>query len=511
MMPMLQDPIEGTRHFARFTLPNGDTVDGEFLLDGPQTGVILYVDGLYSPRSVDFATLHADLPAHRCLSFLKCIALSGDASHSGTGRQIQRLHLFPHFAILGSRTFSPDARIRRLGVVPDDFASIYYDFDAFGFDLAPEEHIGRILETFEARIGRRVDPGDRPIIAYFTGRRSLFSANTAFGRVSARHLADRPITGGGPRGVTIYNAVMTDLDFDPPVTFDQAIDNLGSVLGFLELIAGRRQNLLRTELELDLPENGPGSIFKVYWSSPPSRPTVADERSPHPADLPLNGGVQPLEFAEILERWLAADYKRRDAREQFSGGFSKGNLYDVDRLVSSANMFDILPASAAPKDVELTDDLRKAKAKAQEIFGALPQSIERDSVLSALGRIGTASLKHKVGHRGKIVLAEAGERFPDLILVLEKAVNCRNHYVHGSSAKIDYRGHFFETVSFFAQTLEFVFAASDLIEAGWKIGPWLQQGTSMSHPFGTYRVAHRDSLQALKTLLATAAKEAPES
>ena len=207
-MSMLQDPIEGTRHFARFTLPNGSTVDGEFLLDGPQTGVVVYVDRLYSPRSVDFATLHADLPADRCLSFLKCIALSGDASHSGAGRQIQRLHLFPHFAILGSRTFSPDARIRRLGVVPDDFASIYYDFDAFGFDLAPQEHIGRILDTFEARIGRQVDLGDRPMIAYFTGRRSLFSANTAFGRVSARHLADQPITGGGPRGVRIDNAVM---------------------------------------------------------------------------------------------------------------------------------------------------------------------------------------------------------------------------------------------------------------------------------------------------------------
>jgi hypothetical protein len=145
---MLQDPIEGTKHFARFTLPNGDTVDGEFLLDGPQTGVILYVDRLYSPRSVDFATLHADLPANRCLSLLKCIALSGDTSHSGAGRQIQRVHLYPHFVTLGSRAFSPDAPICRLGVVADDFAPIYYDFDAFGFDLAPEEHIGKILDSY---------------------------------------------------------------------------------------------------------------------------------------------------------------------------------------------------------------------------------------------------------------------------------------------------------------------------------------------------------------------------
>jgi hypothetical protein len=66
-------------------------------------------------------------------------------------------------------------------------------------------------------------------------------------------------------------------------------------------------------------------------------------------------------------------------------------------------------------------------------------------------------------------------------------------------------------VCFFTQTLEFVFAASDLLDAGWAIGPWLQQGTTMSHPFGIYRVAYQNSLQALKTLLGTAISDAPES
>jgi hypothetical protein len=87
-------------------------------------------------------------------------------------------------------------------------------------------------------------------------------------------------------------------------------------------------------------------------------------------------------------------------------------------------------------------------------------------------------------------LREAGglfrELFPDLILVLEEAVNCRNHYVHGTPSKIDYRNHFFESVAFFTETLEFVFAASDFIEAGWSITDWLKKGTTGSHPFGTY-------------------------
>ena len=151
----------------------------------------------------------------------------------------------------------------------------------------------------------------------------------------------------------------------------------------------------------------------------------------------------------------------------------------------------------------------KRRTDAQQIFKALPRSIERDSVLNALGRLGTATLKHKARHRAQILLAEAGERFPDLMLVLEQAVDCRNHYVHGSLAKIDYRNHFFETVPFFTDSLEFVFAASDLIEAGWSIKPWLQRGTSMSHAFGSYCVEYGHRLRALKALLDDATKDAP--
>ncbi len=441
------------------------------------------------------------------MSFLNCI-IEGEGGYSAQGRQTHEVRLHPHFATLGARAFCPDDGICRLGVVVDDFAAIYYDFHAFGVDLDAKEHIGAILETLHAKVGHRVEPGDQPVIAYFTGRSRLFSANAPFGRVSAGHRVSYGT--GGPGGVRISNAVMTNLEFDPPTTFEQAIENLEPVYAFLHLIAGRRQNLTRIDLELDAPKNRPDlNNLQVYWSSPPNRPIVAGERGPSPTDLPLNGGIQPTEFAELLERWLAVHHERRDARLQFSDGFSKGDRYDYGRLVSSANMFDILPASAVPKDVDLPKDLQAARTEARRLFRALPQSIERDSVLGALGRLRTANLKHKARHRGQIVLAAAPGHFPDLILVLEEAINCRNHYVHGTPANIDYRGNnFFETVPFFTDTLEFVFAASDLIEAGWKIKPWLEAPTAMSHPFGSYRVSYNERLRALKARFEAAASGA---
>ena len=66
---------------------------------------------------------------------------------------------------------------------------------------------------------------------------------------------------------------------------------------------------------------------------------------------------------------------------------------------------------------------------------------------------------------------------------------------------------FFETVAFFTQTLEFVFAASDLIDAGWSFMGWFKKGTTGSHPFGNYCSYYADKLRALKTLVdATASK-----
>jgi hypothetical protein len=89
LTPMPQDPIEGTKHFARFTRPNGEAVDGEFLLDGPQTHVILYLDRPSFEPPGEFSTLHADLPAGRWLSFLRCVRLGAEISRTGAERQNQ--------------------------------------------------------------------------------------------------------------------------------------------------------------------------------------------------------------------------------------------------------------------------------------------------------------------------------------------------------------------------------------------------------------------------------------
>jgi hypothetical protein len=87
-------------------------------------------------------------------------------------------------------------------------------------------------------------------------------------------------------------------------------------------------------------------------------------------------------------------------------------------------------------------------------------------------------------------------RFPELELVVDQAIDCRNYYVHGSGTKIDYSRNT-DLVTFFTDTLEFIFAASDLVESGWDITAWANQGTTCSHPFGRYLIDYQGELCAL--------------
>jgi hypothetical protein len=65
--------------------------------------------------------------------------------------------------------------------------------------------------------------------------------------------------------------------------------------------------------------------------------------------------------------------------------------------------------------------------------------IARLSILSDLARVKKSKLKHKIRHRAQFVSSALGARFDELTLVTDEAVDCRNHYVHGSEPSFDYQ------------------------------------------------------------------------
>ncbi len=500
------ESFENYRKSGTFIVAAGTEVQGDLILKGSKTSLDLFSKDLFSTHDIPDACIHGVLHDRTRVSLINCITTQGPGSGSRGGEHYHFSRVFPHFVIFGDEHITAtDRKITNVSFQVDDASTLFYDFDAFGEVIDAGPHMVRVLDERRHKYGRDVTVGDHPMLFYFTGKYEIFKAETALGTVTAEH---RPsITFPGPHGIKLDNKIYVNIAFKESATIDEAVTAVYTLLRFLEIIAGRPQVVLHLVFVIPGPGDSP-QILNVYGSMLPSRDSDDTERTPHPADLPIQAAHTPEYFANVLTTWLARDHEWRGARFRFSTAFSLQRRFNIDRLVGAANMFDILPVSAVPADVPLTKELKEAKRVCREVFEALPSSPERDSVLNALDRLGKVSLKHKalkhkIRARAKLILDRIPTRFPELGLVIDEAVNCRNYFVHGSKAKMDYTVEF-DQVIFFTEALEFIFAASDLIECGWDIEQWSKQDSAMSHPFDRFRFDYELHLKDLKRALGAA-------
>lgn len=480
-----------------FTIAPGRHVHGELTLASRRTALHLHDKDFFWTRDTRYLTgvLH-DLTK---VSLIDCVTIESTQSSRSDGGGYHSANIFPHFVVLGDQHIAPEEKtITEVHFVIDDASTLFYDFDAFGSVIDARPFIEQIVGA-DAR-NRKIVTGPDPQILYFTGKREIFAIETVIGRISASHNPSRTLI-GGPEGVQLRNTIFTTIAFKEPVLFEVAISQSATLLAYSGMLVGRPQNLRELLLHIGSDRERP-VILRVHCSHGPKRNRTNEAKRPHPADALINGGMEPEVFSRVMAGWLGRQQEWRDARARFFGVFAKQRSYDIDRLIGAANMFDILPASVVAPEAPLTDEQKIARLEARRIFRALPKSPERDSVLGSLGRLGKSNLKQKVRHRAQVIIDAAGERFPELSTGTDEAVNCRNYYVHGGERRLDYDANFVDTVAFFTDTLEFVFAASDLIESGWDIKAWSEIPTSMSHPFGQYRVNYAGHLQRLKALLA---------
>lgn len=483
------------RKSGLFRVSSDVEVPGELSLKGGATSLDLYSTSFFNTHaSEDIAgTLHDRTK----VSLINCVTMSGPGIGTRGEERYHFSSVFPHFALFGDEHItSADRKVVEVNFVVDDAPEIFYDFDTFGSVIDARPHMERIAEAKES--GRMIEIGEHPLIFYFTGRHDIFSVETAIGKISATHGISYTLP--GPEGIHVQNTIRVNITFPTGQTVDDAIAAVIDTLRFLEVVAGRPQNIVELVFRLAASTDEHPRTLDTYWSLPPRREKDDESGKPHPADLPLQAGIAPEKFATVMARWLERHDEWRIARARYATAAAHQTRYGTDRLVGAANMFDILPASACPAVLELSPTLDRARDAARESFRALPSSPERESILNALGRIGKPTLKRKVRSRVKLIMDTVGAKFPDLELVTDQAVDCRNFYVHGTPGKFSYGVHA-DQPTFFTDTLEFVFAASDLIEAGWDIAEWIKQGTTMSHPFGRYYVGYAERLAALKKLL----------
>jgi hypothetical protein len=489
------DKSEETKQAGRFTF-SGKELHGELTLAGANTSLYLHDKEHFNTRVIPDGCITGVLHDLTKISLIDCIAMAGTGYTRRGNERYFGAKIFPHYVICGDEHIHPaDETISEISFVMDDASTLFYDFDAFGSLIDANPFIEQIVHANNP--DRPILTGPHPQILYFTGKYEIFSIDTVFGKISASHNPSGNF--GGPGGIRLDNAISVTIAFENQIRFHDAMVRMSTLLSYLGLLVGRPQNLIKIGLRIKSDNEIP-EILMVICSMPPHRDSSNTGREPHPSSVLLDVIRKPQEFSQVTANWLAKQQSWHDARMRFFASYSQQRSFTIDRLIGAANMFDILPTSAIPSEAQLTENLRTAKDAARKIFSPLPPSPERDSILGALGRIGKSNLKQKIRYRAGLLTDVLPNSFPELVVACDEAVNCRNHYVHGSKPSFDYSSNF-DVAFFFIETLEFVFGASDLIEAGWDIKSWVEKEGLWSHPFGEYHRNYSTHLNHLKSLL----------
>lgn len=490
-----------SRHLGTYSLQADNHLLGELRINGRKTLLRLLSSDVI-PLLEKATTLHGEFQDLQKVTCLQCVPNSSGSTSGKDGQQSHYADLFPHFVAIGDQHLQPEeCCIEAIYFTVDDIESIFYDFDAFGHVIDSKPLIEAVAAA--NRLEREIPIGELPQIAYFTGRREVIAVQTVLGTFRVHHVPIRNM--GGPAGVFIKNQMTITLEPDVPIDFDDCIERLLVFLRFLSALAGRRQAPRAIHLALSGQADGGMRPLHLHWSYRPRGSKVKGGDSndkTHPGDIPLDAIQHPAEFTAVLQHWVARDPSWRSARVRYTGCMQKSNTYDVDRLVAAANMFDLLPEDAVSLSSTLSPELEKAKKDCLTIFKGQAPSIERDSVILALKRMNQPSLTKKVLHRVSIVDGKLGHRFPKLALVAKTAVKVRNHFVHGGSDSFDFEAVKHLT-SFFTDALEFIFYASDLIEAGWDANAWCQGYHGWGHSFSRFKWHYSQSLQDLQTATTT--------
>jgi hypothetical protein len=485
--------MQPARFLGTYTLPSGNSVIGDLRLKGSSTLLKLHSDEFLA--GVETAScVKGTAYSGEHLTLIDCH--SPGTGHTSSKDAPTRYHadVFPHYVAVGRRHLEPgEACISAIHFTTTDLTTLFYDFDAFSHVIDAKPIIDVVLQ--ERRQVRPVEAGELPQVFYFTGKDCIAEVPTAIGKVSVHH---RPrYSMGGPTGVFIKNRIVVSIEPEQPVAFHDSIDRMYQVGCFLSMAVGRTQGVDHVHVTTTEVTDGIPQLLTICPSYRWKATDKSEQHKPHPGDVPLDPIRNRAEFDAVLADWIGRHSGWRAARYRYLECMRRANKYGPDRLVAAANMFDILPSDAVPLAAGLPDDLAATRDACAEMFRGHPPGIDRDSALSALGRLGQPSLPKKVAHRASIVESRLGGRFPDLRFVASVAVKCRNFYVHGNSGDIDFR-EVEPLVPFLTDALEFIFAASDFIQGGWDAQRWNAESHGWGHSFARFRSEYDGALAELR-------------
>lgn len=456
---------------------HGLRVFGELRFAAAQSRLTLRTED--QPARLDVpSVVHGQLHDFTFVSCIDCVG--GSAPNTRTDSQGHRSYswnLFPHFALMGDRHFDP-ASDKIIGVwfTVSDASLIFDDFDSYGVLYDSPVSISELIPR---SVGdRQVPHGPAPKLAYFAGRCNVLDVAVSEGSIEVQHWPIFEM--GSSEGIRLGSRLKLGIRFSAPTEMSDCLRAVTKLTQFLSLVAGRSQGASDVQIQISGATEKDRPLL-MHWSFAPSEENSAEEKDlPTSFDMPLDAIRRPDEFSSSLSSWWETSRDQGLARSRLHSCRARGNQFDVDRLVAAANMFDLRVTSVA---TEIPADFAQVCKDSVTALKKLPKTDDRDSAIMALKRVGAPTLRKKILARATVVKSQFV--LDGLDEVLRLAVLSRNYFVHGGGESLDYAAVEPFTV-FLTETLEFVFAAAELIECGWDGAEWKRRPHTARHWFSRY-------------------------
>lgn len=138
---------------------------------------------------------------------IDCI-ITKSKTRSRYGDNSHNLQFFPHFIVTGDRHLSPNEKIiRKISIYIEDANALFFDFDAFGILHDARPFIKQIVDV--KKLDRKMEIGEYPSLAYFTGKYEICNITSVLGEISAQH--NPSFNMGGPNGIRIDNSISVSI------------------------------------------------------------------------------------------------------------------------------------------------------------------------------------------------------------------------------------------------------------------------------------------------------------
>lgn len=488
-------------YIGKFSFGKYSNLPGTLTVDGRNSRLDLNNESFFYYDCTKYPTIFGLLEDYRKVTLVNCVSLSSTGSRSvkidGKWHGHSTASAFPHYAVFGDKNINPDAEtIKKIRIIIKGENAAFYQPFLFSSAFDADDLAIKAIKRTSKKMEHEIKIGSHPQIWFYAGQTKNMLGRTDVGEIT---LLDCYRSQESSRGISVKNRPSIQIEFFKPLSFHAILPQALEFMKLLGILGGEALTLKKLELVIAARDPSQSQQnFDVYFSLPPGGKDTPG-RTVLPIDVPVRYHDSADEFQKIVTNWFATNSERRNARSNAIHCVLNFGRYSPQRLMTAASAFDLLPASSKPCGAQGSHEFQNLIEETKVKFRGLEKSPERESILDALGRFNKPNLRKIIEHRAAIVCKLIPDHLPEIEIVIRQAVLARNFYVHGTQGDFDYESNP-ALCSFLMDTLEFILIAAELIEAGWNIKRWMNEGGSGTYPFSRYLLGYHHNLQALKAI-----------